>query len=63
MIFGCFLAIQGNFEKTEVETTASNWKRNKPKRTPAKSMDIRFMLGTVPIPSKISQVPELIEID
>ena len=38
-------------------------KRNKPKRTPAKYIDIRFILGTVPIPSKISQVPELIEID
>ena len=56
--------IQDNLEKNEAETTAqATKKRNKPKKTPDKSMDIKFMLGTVPIPSKISQVSELIEID
>ena len=38
--------MQYNLEKNEVETTAqATKKRNKPKKTPAKSMDIRFMLG------------------
>ena len=56
--------MQYNLEKNEAETTAqATKKRNKPKKTPDKSMDITFMLGTVPIPSKISQVSELIEID
>ena len=56
--------IQDNLEKNEVETTAeATKKRNKLKKTPGKSMDITFMLGTVPIPPKISQVSELIEID
>ena len=56
--------MQDNLEKNEVETTAqATKKRNEPKKTPDKSMDITFMLGTVPIPPKISQVSELIEID
>ena len=56
--------MQDNLEKNEVETTAqATKKRNKPKKTSAKSIDIRFILATVPIPSKISQVSELIEID
>ena len=37
-ILGCFLAIQHNFEKDEVETTAqATWKRKKADKTPARS--------------------------
>ena len=60
-----FLEIQDNFEKkNEVETTAkATEKRKKPEKTPVIYEKIRSMLRTIPISSKLSQVPELIKID
>ena len=46
-VFGCFLAIEDNFEKDEVETTAqATEKTKKQKKTPVRSKEIRSMLGT-----------------
>lgn len=61
----CFLVKQHNFEKDELQTTAqaTEKKKKKSEKTSVRSKDIRSTLKTVPIPSKHSQVLELIEID
>ena len=56
--------MQDNFERDEVQTTAqATEKRKKPRKMLVRSKDIRSLLGTVPILSKLSQILELIEID
>ena len=56
--------MQYNFEKDEVETTAQvTEKRRKPEKMLVRSKDMRSILRTMQIPLKLSQVPELIEID
>ena len=62
-VHGYFLAIQDNFWKDEVETIAqATEKRKKLEKTPVRYMDISSMLGAIPIPSKLSQIPELVKI-